>query len=52
MWLTHGYAGPDHVKYEVTAENGEVATYDVTITVKPAEPPQSSPKENSGDRLL
>jgi hypothetical protein len=21
-----GYAGPDHVKYEVTSENGEVAT--------------------------
>jgi hypothetical protein len=29
-----GYAGPDHVKYEVTSENGEVTTYDTTITVK------------------
>ena len=48
-----GYAGPDHVKYEVTAENGEVATYDVTITVKSAEPPpQSPPKDNPEDRLL
>jgi hypothetical protein len=37
-----GYAGPDHVKYEVTSENGEVATYDVTVTVKP-EPAQSPP---------
>jgi len=37
-----GYAGPDHVKYEVTSENGEVATYDVTIAVK-AVPPQSAP---------
>ena len=31
-----GYAGPDHVKYEATSENGEVATYDVTITVTAA----------------
>ena len=37
-----GYAGPDHVKYEVTSESGEVATYDVTITVKAAAP-QSPP---------
>jgi hypothetical protein len=29
-----GYVGPDHVKYEVTSENGEVATNDVTIVVK------------------
>jgi hypothetical protein len=36
-----GYAGPDHVKYEVTGENG-AATYDVTITVKAA-PAQSPP---------
>jgi hypothetical protein len=31
-----GYTGPDHVKYEVTDENGQVATYDMTITVKAA----------------
>ena len=37
-----GYAGPDHVKYEVTSENGEVATNDVTIAVKAA-PAQSPP---------
>ena len=35
-----GYTGPDEVKYEVTSENGEVATYDVTINVK--EPPATS----------
>jgi hypothetical protein len=34
-----GYSGPDHVKYEVTSENGEVATYDVTINVKEAPKP-------------
>ena len=44
-----GYAGPDHVKYEVTSENGEVATNDVTITVKAA-PAQSPPA--TGDRPL
>jgi hypothetical protein len=33
-----GYAGPDPVKYEATSENGEVATYDVTITVKSGTP--------------
>jgi hypothetical protein len=34
-----GYAGPDHVNYEVTSENGDVAIYDVKITVKAAEMP-------------
>ena len=29
------YVGPDHLKYEVTSENGEVSTYDMAITVKP-----------------
>ena len=38
-----GYTGPDHTKYEVTSENGEVATYDVTITVKAGEPGQTPP---------
>ncbi len=47
-----GYAGPDHVKYEVTSEGGEVGVYDVTITVKAAEPGQAPPKGNGGDRLL
>jgi len=44
-----GYAGPDHVKYEMTTENGEVATYDVTIAVKAA-PAQTPPA--TGDRPL
>ena len=43
-----GYAGPDHVKYEVTSENGEVATYDVTITVTAAQPGQSPPAGAQG----
>ena len=34
-----GSAGADHVAYEVTSENGEVATYDVAITVKRGEAP-------------
>lgn len=38
-----GYSGPDHVKYEITNEKGEVATYDVTITVKAAEPAPTPP---------
>jgi hypothetical protein len=34
-----GYVGPDHVVYEVTSENGEVATFDFTIDVKtPSQP--------------
>jgi len=50
FYLAHaGYAGSDHVKYEVTTENGEGATYDVTITVKAA-PAQSLPA--TGDRPL
>ena len=40
-----GYEGPDHVKYEVTSENGEVATYDVTITVK------APPEQKKGQSL-
>ena len=43
FYLAHtGYAGPDHVRYEVTSENGEVATNDVAITVK-ATPAPSPP---------
>jgi len=50
FYLAHvGYAGPDHVKYEVTSETGEVATNDVTITVKAA--PAPSPPA-TGDRPL
>ena len=44
-----GYAGPDQVKYEVTSENGEVATFDVTITVKP-EPAQAPPAGEPGSQ--
>ena len=47
-----GYAGLDHTKYEVTDENGQVATYDVTITVKAAQPAQSPPAGEAGDRHL
>ena len=46
FYLAHaGYVGPDHVKYEVTSANGEVATNDVTIVVKP--PP--APRPTAGD---
>lgn len=38
-----GTKGPDHLKYEVTDSNGEVGTYDVTISVK--EPPTPTPKD-------
>ncbi len=44
-----GYAGPDQVKYEVTDENGQVSTYEVTITVK-ASPGQSPPAAAKGQR--
>jgi Big-like domain-containing protein len=40
------YSGPDHVKYEVKDENGELATYDMTIAVKAAEPGQNPPAQN------
>jgi len=46
-----GYSGPDHVNYEVTDENGEVNTYDVTITVKAA-PASSPPPGNAGGQPL
>ena len=46
-----GYVGPDHVKYEVTNESGEVATYDTTITVKTA-PATSQPSGEPGTRGL
>jgi hypothetical protein len=46
-----GYAGPDHVRYEVTSENNETATYDVTITVK-VPPVQNPPAgDANGQRL-
>jgi hypothetical protein len=47
-----GYGGADHVKYEVTSENGEVATYDVTITVKAGEPAQTPPAGEPGSQHL
>jgi hypothetical protein len=37
------YIGPDHVKYEVTDENSQVATYDMTITVESAQPAKNPP---------
>ena len=39
------YAGPDHVSYEATDANGQVTSYDVTITVKPAPAPSAPPGE-------
>jgi hypothetical protein len=44
------YAGPDHVGYEATDSNGEVASYDVTITVNPA-PAPTPPAGGTGTRL-
>jgi hypothetical protein len=41
-----GYTGPDH---QVTNENGEVATYDVKITVKEGAGP-SAPNGRGGER--
>jgi hypothetical protein len=41
-----GYVGPHHLKYEVTAENSEVATYDK------AAPPQSPPAGPAGGEKL
>ena len=38
-----GYKGPDHVKYEVTNEEGRVAAYDMTIAVEAAHPAQNPP---------
>ena len=46
-----GYTGPDHLDYEVTSVNGEVATYDVTITVK-ALPAPSAPAGDTNGRSL
>jgi hypothetical protein len=45
-----GYIGPDHVSYEATDFNGEVASYDVSITVKPA-PAPTPPSGGTGTRL-
>jgi hypothetical protein len=38
--------GGDHVVYEVTSENGEIATYDVTINIKEAPKPSSATKKD------
>ena len=45
-----GSAGSDHVLYKVTSSNGEVETFDVTITVKPALPARP-PSGVKGDSL-
>jgi hypothetical protein len=47
-----GYVGPDHVNFEVTSENGEVATYDVKITVKAAAMPSQPDGETGTVRRL
>ena len=36
-----GYTGADHVSYDVTNSDGEVGTFDVTITVKAAPAPKA-----------
>jgi hypothetical protein len=46
-----GYVGPDKVSFEVTAENGEVATYEITITVKEA-PKPSAPADDAKGKSL
>jgi hypothetical protein len=57
-----GYLGTDHVIYEVTDTNGQVTTYDTTITVKAAppgtaappgapSPPGSAPNAKPGTRI-
>jgi hypothetical protein len=46
-----GYVGADHLKYEVTSENGEVATHDVTIVIK-APPAQRPTAGDVGIRPL
>jgi hypothetical protein len=45
-----GYAGLDEVKYEVTSADGQVATYEVTITVKEL-PAQTKPGERASRPL-
>jgi hypothetical protein len=40
-----GAVGTDHVVYEVTTSTGEVATYDVTITIKEGPKPASPGKD-------
>jgi len=46
----NGSAGTDHVVYKVTSSGGEVETYDVTITLKPAPPPAPTPKPPSSQK--
>jgi hypothetical protein len=46
-----GYVGADHVNYEVTSETGDVATYDVKITVKAAAPSQPGGEAGTAHRL-
>jgi hypothetical protein len=38
-----GYAGPDHVRYEIADVNGATSTYDVSIKVEPISPKPSKP---------
>jgi hypothetical protein len=43
-----GYVGPDHVIYEVADSNGQMTTYDFTITVKTGPP---APKAKPGTKI-
>ena len=47
-----GSAGPDHVVYKVTSSNGEVETFDVTITLKAGPPASASPPRGQKDNSL
>ncbi len=47
-----GSAGPDHVVYKVTSSNGEVETFDVTITLKAGPPASPSPPRSQKDNSL
>ncbi len=40
-----GYAGPDHVVYQVTDTNGEINSFDVAIKVKGTQQPAEKPKD-------
>jgi hypothetical protein len=46
-----GYVGPDRLSYEVTNENGDVATYEMTITVKAPPAPNPPTDEAKGKSL-
>jgi hypothetical protein len=46
-----GYVGSDKVGYEVTAENGDVAIYEMTINIKASPSPIPSAEDAKGKSL-